>query len=118
VGQFGYLDMMQKEIDAMGLPVEVRILGVNGMGLESGNATACDGRDIPWLQEVPLEPVWSDWAVTYRDVVILDERNVRVGVYNLTANNLGDPARYAELKAMLVGFAGGEAAPAGSAGGD
>jgi len=95
------------EIDALDLPVEVRIHGINEIGQESGNASACLGKDIPWLQEVPAHPVWTTWAVRYRDVVILDENNEVVGIYNLTDHNLGDPEAFEALKTMLIGFAGG-----------
>ena len=98
---------MQKELDAMGLPVTVGILGVNGSGKESGNAAACEGRDIPWLQETPDEPVWGPWQVAYRDVVVLDADNLPHAVYNLTTHDLWDPANYEELKALLVAAAGG-----------
>ena len=102
---------MQKELDALGLPVAVGILGVNGSGQESGNAGACEGRDIPWLQEIPAEPVWARWQVAYRDVIVLDEDNVPLVAYNLTAHDLRDPAAYEELKSILVKAAGGGATP-------
>ena len=99
---------MQNEIDAMGLTLDVRILGINESGQESGNETACQGKDLPWLQEVPAEPVWATWKINYRDVVILDGDNVPVHVFNLTDHNLSDPAEFAILKSMLVNLAGGE----------
>jgi hypothetical protein len=40
--------------------------------------------------------------VTWRDVVILDAQNRRVGVYNLTQHNLQTPANYDSLKAMIL----------------
>ena len=99
---------MQGELDAMGLPVAVRIHGLNEHGHQGGNEGACRDKDLPWLQETPEQPVWTTWAVTYRDVIILDGNNEVVGVYNLTEHNLGDPAKYNALKAMLIGFAGGK----------
>ena len=60
---------------------------------------------MPWLQDVPAVDVWSTWAVTYRDVIILDEDNVVVGVYNLTTNDLAVPANYAALRDMLISAA-------------
>ena len=92
---------MQREIDAEGLPVEVHILGVNAVGHESRNAAACDGRDIPWLQDTADQNAWGSWNVTWRDVLILDEDNVPVAVYNLTDHDLAVPANYEELKSML-----------------
>jgi hypothetical protein len=81
---------------------EVAILGVNAVGYESGNASITDGRVLPWLQDVPEEDVWGTWAVTYRDVVVLDEENQVRAVYNLTEHDLADPAAYAELRDLLV----------------
>lgn len=39
--------------------------------------------------------------MTYRDVIILDETNTQVDVFNLTDNDLGNPDNYATLKAKL-----------------
>ena len=99
---------MQMELDGMGLPVTVRIHGVNETGQDRSNASACQGKDLPWLQETPEKSVWASWSVTYRDVIILNEANEVVAVYNLTNNNLGDPVKYDELRSMFIGFAGGE----------
>ena len=98
---------MQAELDAMGLPVPVHILGVNGIGHEGGNASICSGRDLPWLQDVPAQDVWTDWQVTYRDVILLDEQNEVIGIYNLSMHDLQQQASYDELKMMLVAAAGG-----------
>lgn len=99
---------MQQDLDLMALPLAVGILGVNEIGAESGNPEACNGRDIPWLQETAAEPVWAPWGVTYRDVIILDGDNVVIGVYNLTDHDLNVQANYDELKAMLAAAAGGK----------
>lgn len=92
---------MQEELDAGDAAGQVQILGVNETGQESGNAGMTTGRDLPWLQETAAMPVWGPWAVTWRDVIILDRSNRKVGVYNLTLHPLSDPTNYAELKAML-----------------
>ena len=92
---------MQSQIAEEEWPVEVRLLGVNGIGHESGNEQTCEGRSLPWLQDVPDEDVWTSWQISYRDVVILDGMNVPVTVYNLTEHDLGNPANYAELKSIL-----------------
>jgi hypothetical protein len=93
---------MQQEIDAQAPARDVRLLGVNSVGAEGGNPAMTDGRTLPWLQDVPAQDVWTLWDVTWRDVVILDEDNQVVGVYNLTDHDLSLPANYDELKAMLV----------------
>jgi len=97
---------MQKELLAENPTTIIRLLGINSMGSETGNAAACDGRDIPWLQDTITDQVWIDWNVTYRDVVILDTRGAVAAVYNLTEHDLADPANYAELKALLKQIAG------------
>jgi hypothetical protein len=92
---------MQGELAAEGLPLEVHILGVNGAGLESGNAAICNGRDIPWLQDTAAAAVWTTWAVTYRDVIVLNKDNEVGDVYNLTTHDLGNAANYDELKSRI-----------------
>jgi hypothetical protein len=82
--------------------VEIRILGVNGVGQESGNAEMCAGRVLPLLQDVAGVDAYTLWNVTYRDVVILDEGNRVVSVYNLTEHDLTNPANYQELHDLLV----------------
>ncbi len=111
MSQFGFLDTMQQRIDAAGWPVPVQILGVNAVGQEGANARACDGRDIPWLQDTADQNAWAAWAVTWRDVVILNEQNEPIGVYNLTAHDLADSTNFDELMGMLRQAAGGGAAP-------
>ena len=85
---------------------DIVILGINRMGSESQNPAACEGKDIPWLQDTPGVACWDLWEVTYRDVYIVGRDNELLGVYNLTTNDLGDPADYAALKAMLENAAG------------
>jgi hypothetical protein len=98
---------MQQELDALELPVAVIIHGINQAGHEGSNEAACQGKDIPWLQEVPQQPVWTTWAVTYRDVIILNESNEVVGSYNLTDHNLSNAADYDALKNKFIKIAGG-----------
>jgi len=93
---------MQHDIDTVATARPVRILGVNQAGQEADNALACQGRTLPWLQDTPAANVWGAWHVTWRDVVVLDADNKIVRVYNLTANDLADPARYAELRGILL----------------
>jgi hypothetical protein len=103
---------MQGELEAEG--VNAQILGVNGLdatlgdssGYEIGNPTVTSGRTTPWLQPTDaMSDPWITWAVEYRDVVLLDEQNFPVAVYNLTQNSLDTQANYDALKALLVQFA-------------
>lgn len=96
---------MQTELDGESHALDIEILGVNHSGLESGNASICANRDIPWLQDVPAVDAWTAWGVTLRDVVILDANNRVVDVFNLTVNNLVIQANYDALKALLVSAA-------------
>jgi hypothetical protein len=99
------MNQMQGELDTMlgGTPgTKVQFLGINQTGFESGNVSVTNGRTIPWLQDTAEQQVWTSWAITFRDVVILDAENKPIAVYNVTVNNLGDPAKYAELKQILL----------------
>jgi len=98
---------MQAELRVGDDALEIRILGVNGVGYESANETICDGRSIPWLQDEADVEVWDLWEVAYRDVILLDDENRPVGVYNLTTNDLGNPGNYAALRQMLIDAATG-----------
>ena len=60
---------------------------------------------LPWLDEGPMDQVWQAWNVSYRDVIILDDENRPVAVYNLTLHDLSNAANYAELKAILLNAA-------------
>ncbi len=93
---------MQGEIAAAHPAHAVQILGVNQIGQEADDSLICQGRTIPWLQETTEHPVWTPWQVTWRDVVILDTRNERVSVYNLTQHDLAVPSNYAYLKQMIL----------------
>src|SRR5947209_4264631 len=96
---------MQLEINAVHPAKTVRLLGVNGEGLESGNPQMCQGRTLPWLQDVAGKDVWTSWAVTYRDVVILNTDNSKITSYNLTSHDLSDTTNYNELKRTLIAAA-------------
>ena len=81
---------------------------MNQVGHGSANATICDGRDLPWLQESSDDDVWGDWSVTYRDVIILDHENRPVDVFNLTTYDLSEAANREELLRRLRAIAAGE----------
>ena len=70
-------------------------------------AAICLGRNIPLLQDTFDDHVQSQWQAAWRDVVILDESNVPVDVYNLDRpNDLRIDAKYQELKNRLLSAAG------------
>ena len=77
------------------------VLGVNEVGNESANDLICMGGDIPWLQDTAAAAVWTAWAVTYRDVIVLNKDNEIGNVFNLTTHDLGNAANYDELKSRI-----------------
>ena len=97
---------MQAELLAENPATAIRLLGVNETGQEGGNTSFITGRTIPWLQEAAGDNVWSDWSITYRDLIILDKDNQRVDTYNLTSNSLANAANYTFLKNLLKTYAG------------
>ena len=96
---------MQGELDADYPGLGVHLLGVNEVGYESGIATMSAGRTLPLLQDLADVGLWASWAVTWRDVIILDGRNEKLTVYNLTEHNLEDTENYSALKDLLIGYA-------------
>ena len=93
---------MQRELDELDTPMEVEILGINGVGFDVLNESICDGRDIPWLQEQEDSLIWQPWEITYRDVVIVGPDNAPIASYNLTENDLGVQAKYDELMDLIL----------------
>jgi hypothetical protein len=93
---------MQSELEAEYPALDIQILGVNGVGFEVANSVITDGRDLPWLQDVAAQDVWTSWNVTYRDVIILDPYNQVYAVYNLTSNSLAIPPNFDALKQLFV----------------
>jgi hypothetical protein len=100
---------MQQLFDAHYPSLDIEIVGINEVGRDANNAGVCQGRDIPWLQDVDVIPrngvsdVWYDsWHVTYRDVIIVDEDNNEVATYNLTTFDLGDSENFETLRDMFV----------------
>ncbi|MDC0666658.1 hypothetical protein [Nannocystis radixulma] len=83
----------------------IELLGVNGVGLETGVPQMVAGRFIPLLQDVAEVDAWTQWEVVYRDVIILDRDGVPVGVFNLTEHDLSMMGEYESLKGMLIDFA-------------
>ncbi|MBI4566193.1 MAG: hypothetical protein HY716_16025 [Planctomycetes bacterium] len=97
---------MQAELLSENPDTAIRILGVNAAGYESGNASICQGRTIPWLQDTGGANVWGAWGVVFRDVRVLDRENRLARTYNLTDNDLADPVHYEILKNILKQVAG------------
>ena len=93
---------MQSDLVAEGF--EIQLLAVNEIGFSGLSGMASRG-DLPLLQDTEDQNVWIEWDVTYRDVVILDRNNQKVGVFNLTTDSLSDPDNYSALKTLLISTA-------------
>ena len=90
----------------MATAVPIRILGVNAPEEAAGNAGMCAGRVLPWLQDQKPPDAWHLWQADYRDVIVVDDENKVVSIYNVTIHDLGVPASYAELRNILITAAG------------
>ena len=93
---------MQTELAAEGH--DVQLFAINEIGFSGMSGMAALG-DIPVLQDTSEFFVWESWDVTFRDVVILDRANQKVGEFNLTTDSLSNPANYEALKALLIASA-------------
>ena len=93
---------MQDELDSASTTLPVRLVAINEAGHESGVSTFTAGRDLPVLQEESGDGIWASFRIAYRDVVVVDEEGVTVGVFNLTDNRLDDSANYDTLKQQLL----------------
>jgi hypothetical protein len=101
------MEEMKTEIAALGWAREVSFFGVNQLGEEDGNPTIHDHTELPWLQDDPEQRAWEKWQVEFGDVVILDERNVIVAKFNVSAYSLVVQENYDDLKSLLSRYAGG-----------
>lgn len=96
---------MQNEFDAMeDLLRPIQIIGVNGIDKDTKESFLLE-RDLPWLLDTRSENVWATWNVAYRDLLILDDENKPVAVFNLTELNLSDTDLYEQVKQTFVDLA-------------
>ena len=111
------MQQIQDELDADYPELSISIVGVNEFGFGgcqpeqedhecASNVLMTTGRDLPWLQDGEDSLAWDGWAVTYRDVVVLDSDNRIFAVYNVTDHNLSTPEGYEGLRATLLAAAG------------
>lgn len=63
---------------------------------------------MPILQDTVEADVWSSFNTAYRDVLILDANGERVTAFNLTSQDLGDPANYEALRTLFIDAASNE----------
>ena len=99
---------MQTELEAESPELNIQIIGINEIGHEAANDLITDGRDLPWLQDVDLNSdgqsdIWdTSWGVEFRDVIVVDASNKRLGAFNLTSNSLEAPENYDLLKQTVM----------------
>lgn len=91
---------MQQDLDALKLPVKVRIIGVGCIGTASVTEMM-EGRSIPWLLDAPGVQAEMMWKANWRDLVILDKKNRALKVYNLRKHSLEERKNYDELLGFL-----------------
>ncbi len=58
--------------------------------------------DIPWLQPVGRDAIWTDWQVIYRDVIIIGPGNEYLATFNLSEFDLSNTESYEALKQLLI----------------
>lgn len=108
VNQYELMDQMQTELQQTHPLLKIELIGINEPNQEAGNATATNGRDIPWLQDTDtngnsLPDASVDlWGMSFRDVVVLNGANEKIAKTNLNQNDLGNSGNYDTLKALLV----------------
>jgi hypothetical protein len=74
---------------------------VNETGEEDAIPLAVEGKTGPWLQDVE-HSVWTLWNAQWRDVIVLDEENRQIAVFNVFEHSLGEPENYEALRAILL----------------
>lgn len=57
---------------------------------------------MPWLQPGAGDDIWTQWDVTYRDVIVVGPDNEYLWTFNLTEHDLSNPDNYASLKNQLL----------------
>lgn len=97
---------MQKDVDTIATALAIRIQGVNAPEEAAGNGVITAGRVLPWLQDTKAVNAWGLWQVDFRDVIVLDDENQVVAIYNLTIHNLGVDSNYVALRNILLTAAG------------
>ncbi len=103
---------MQKELESERPDLDIQILAINEDGFgppdhQDDVELATTAYDTPLLQDTADVDAWGSWNVSYRDVIVLDAENRKVGVFNLTNSSLADTLNYQALKDMLIAAAGG-----------
>lgn len=94
---------MRREISALTTRRPVRIFVIADAATSTNAARLADpDRTIPVMGDTTELGVQTSWGAMLRDIVVLDEQNRRIAVYNLNFHNLADAPSYMEFKDLLV----------------
>ena len=99
--QFDILYTLQIELDDEFGAGAVEIFGVNAAGYESGIPDITADNTVPLLQDVDSVDAWGAWYSEWRDLVVVDEDNAWVGLFNLTSHDLADADHLTDLREMI-----------------
>ena len=91
---------MQTELN--NLNIKANIIGINDQNKSSGNEGMVEGRDLPWLQDLETTNVWSEWQISYRDIIILNTDNEYESLINVTIDNLTTEDGYNKLMNLIT----------------
>lgn len=92
---------MQKEIEKDYPTLKVQIIGVNGIGQPFASMMT-DNTNLPFVEDDKDHLVWTSWGANYRDVIILDQHNEVIDVFNLTQYSLANSSNYKTLRQKLI----------------
>jgi hypothetical protein len=112
---------MQNELQRLTLDQNVQLGAINkyeDFDVVGYNAGMSERGAIPLLQDVDQNrdgesDVWTDWGVSWRDIVIVNSDNEAVGVVNVDpvtygGYDLGVPENYSALRQIIVDVANGQ----------
>ncbi|MBT3221744.1 MAG: hypothetical protein HN348_21915 [Proteobacteria bacterium] len=82
----------------------MQIIGVNGIG-QPFSSIMTDHTDLPFIEDDKNHYVWTSWGVNYRDVIIVNQKNEVIDVFNLTQYSLSNSTNYETLRQKLISAA-------------
>ncbi len=93
---------MQSELAVEHPDLSIQLSAINTIGFDSGLEGMADLGDLPLFQDNAEQAVKENWGAGHRDVVILNQDNEQVAVFNLTTHNLAVEENYEALKSLLI----------------
>ena len=80
------------------------IIGLN-LATAGQSSLMYAGKPLSWVRDTAAAGVQTAWAAAYRDVIVIDPLNHRVGTYNLTTYSLAVAENKAQMKSMIAAAA-------------